>query len=57
MGAIISIISLASAVWVIYDVWSNNFRLSKEYKLLWTIAAILFSILTAIVYYVVEKAR
>jgi membrane protein DedA with SNARE-associated domain len=57
MGAIISIISLASAVWVIYDVWSNNFRLSKEYKLLWTIAAIIFSILTAIVYYVVEKAR
>lgn len=57
MGLLISLISLVSAVWVIYEVWSQNSRLSTEYKILWTVAAILLSVFTAIAYYFVEKRR
>jgi len=52
---IIGILGLACAIWVIYDVFANNSRLGTTGKIVWTILAILFSIITAIVYYFVEK--
>ncbi len=55
--ALIPLISLAAAVWVIYEVWEKNYRLSTSRKVLWTVAAILFSIVTAIVYYIMEKPK
>ncbi|MCA1764049.1 MAG: PLDc N-terminal domain-containing protein [Flavobacteriales bacterium] len=57
MQQILALVGLGCAVWVIYDAWSKNPRLSEMAKILWTIAAILFSILTAIVYYVTQKMR
>jgi hypothetical protein len=54
-GALIGIIALVCAVWVIYDVFANNRRLSDGLKIVWTVCAILFSILTAIIYYLVYK--
>lgn len=42
-------------VWVIYDVLANNKKLSTTAKVLWIIAAVLFSVITAIVYYFVAK--
>jgi len=57
MQLLIGIIGLVCAVWVIYEVWSQNTRLSVDYKILWTVGAILLSILTAIAYYFVEKRR
>ncbi|MBT7902742.1 hypothetical protein HN587_02690 [Candidatus Woesearchaeota archaeon] len=54
-GGIIGIIGLACAIWVIYDVFAKNKKLDTKMKIIWTVAAILFSIITAIVYYFIGK--
>lgn len=54
-SGIIGIIALVCAVWVIYDVLAKNNRLSTGMKVLWIVLAILFNIITAIVYYFVHK--
>lgn len=48
-------VAVVCAVWVIYDVWTSNRKLSDGMKILWTVCAVLFSILTAIVYYLVGR--
>jgi len=53
--SIIGIVALVCAIWVIYDVWVNQKSMSGGKKVLWTILAIFFSIITAIVYYFVRK--
>jgi uncharacterized BrkB/YihY/UPF0761 family membrane protein len=55
LGWLFGIIALIAAVWVIYDVLANNKRISDEMKVLWVACAIFFSIITAIVYYLVGK--
>lgn len=52
---ILGILALVCAVWVIYDVFANNRKLTTGLKIVWTVLAILFSIITAIVYYFVYK--
>ena len=52
---IIGIVALICAIWVIYDVWANQKKMSDGKKVLWTILALVFSILTAIIYYFVRK--
>ncbi len=52
---ILGIIALICAIWVIYDVLANNKRLSDGMKVLWIICAIFFSIITAIIYYLVGR--
>ena len=52
---IMGIIALASAIWVIYDVWAKSKKLSDGMKILWTVLALVFSILTAIIYYFTQK--
>lgn len=54
-GTIIGIIALIAAIWVIYDVLVNNKRLSDGMKVLWIIFAVFFSIITAIIYYLVGR--
>ncbi|MCX6750082.1 MAG: PLDc N-terminal domain-containing protein [Candidatus Pacearchaeota archaeon] len=54
-GAVIGIVAIICAVWVIYDVWTKNKRLSDTAKIVWTVFAILLSILTAIVYWLVGR--
>lgn len=54
-GTLISIIALACAIWVIYDVLANNKGLSTGMKVIWIICAVLFSIITAIVYYFIGR--
>lgn len=51
MGRIIGILAIIAAVYVIYDVWTDNKRLNETQKLIWTIAALFFSIVTAAAYY------
>ena len=51
------IVGLVCAVWVIYDVFAVQKKLSVGMKVLWTILALLFSIITAIVYYLVVKKK
>jgi hypothetical protein len=52
---IIGIVALICAIWVIYDVWANQKKMSDGNKVLWTIVALFFNILTAIIYYFVKK--
>ncbi len=49
------ILALLAAIWVIYDVLVNNKKLSDGMKVLWIVLAILFSIVTAIIYYFVGR--
>ena len=57
LGTILGIIALVAAIWVIYDVLANNKGLSNGMKLLWIVLAIFFSIITAIVYYLVGRNK
>jgi len=57
MSKLLGIVALICAVWVIYDVIANNKELSTGLKVVWIICALLFSIITAIVYYLVEKKK
>lgn len=49
------VIALICAVWVVYDVLANNKSLSSTEKVLWIVGAILFSIITAIVYFLIGR--
>jgi len=55
LNTLLWILGVICAIWVIYDVFANNKRLSTGMKILWTILALVFSIITAIVYYFVYK--
>ena len=57
MSYIISIIILICAVWVIYDVLAKNKKLDTTGKVVWIVCAVLFSIITAIVYYFIGRKQ
>lgn len=50
---IIYILSLIAMVWVIYDVIKSP--MPNDKKIIWIVLAILFSIITAVIYYIIEK--
>lgn len=52
-----AIIAVLAAVWVIYDVFTVQKKMKEERRIMWTIAAVIGSILTAIVYYLVVKKK
>ena len=54
-GSIVGLIALICAIWVIYDVWVNNRSASTVMKVVWTVLAVFFSIITAIVYYFIGR--
>ncbi len=51
------VIALICAVWVIYDVFAKQKKMKTGKKVIWTVLALLFSIITAIVYYIKFKAK
>lgn len=53
-GTLLWLVALLCAIWVIYDVWTRK-RASMGQKILWTVLAVFFSILTAIVYYLIGR--
>ena len=55
LGEVIGVIAVLAAVWVIYDVMVNNRRLSDGMKVLWVVCAVLFSIITAVIYYLIGR--
>ena len=55
LSQILGIVAIICAVWVIYDVLAVNKKLSSGMKVVWIIAALLFSIVTAVVYYFLNK--
>ena len=54
-GTLVGIVGLICAIWVIYDVLVKNKGLKTLQKVLWIIFAVLFSIITAIVYYLLGR--
>ncbi len=54
---LLGIVYLICTIWVIYEVWARNTRLTDTEKLIWTISAVLFSVITAIIYYFAQKRR
>lgn len=56
-GGLFAIIACIAAILVIYDVIANNKKLSDGAKVVWIIFALLFSIITAIVYYLVKRKQ
>ncbi|MEM1408590.1 MAG: PLDc N-terminal domain-containing protein [Bacteroidota bacterium] len=57
MGNLFYLLGLAAAIWVVYDLWVKNYRLSDTEKLIWTICAIFFNVITAVIYYITQKRR
>lgn len=57
LGLILWVLNLAAAVWVIYDVFAVNRQIRNDtaMKVVWTVLAVFFSIITAIIYYFVYK--
>jgi len=56
-GKLFWAVSIACAIWVIYDVWTNNKKLNETGKFVWTVFALLFSMFTAFVYYFRYKSK
>lgn len=54
---ILWLVAVIAAIWVIYDVLTNNKRLSTGAKVIWIICAVIFNIITAIVYFFVYKMK
>lgn len=53
----IALISLLCFVWVFYYVWYEDPKRSIAEKLLWTLAALFFSIPTALFYFFSKRRR
>jgi Zn-dependent protease with chaperone function len=54
---LIGIVALVCAVWVIYDVLAKNKGLSQTAKIVWIVCAILFSIITTIIYFLFGRKK
>ncbi|MFH1916162.1 MAG: PLDc N-terminal domain-containing protein, partial [Nanoarchaeota archaeon] len=50
-------VGIVCAVLVILDIWTKQKKMKYEHKVLWTIAAVILNILTAIVYYFIVKRK
>nr|MBA4404875.1 hypothetical protein [Nanoarchaeum sp.] len=54
-GTILGAIAVVAAIWIIYDVIVNNKGLSDGMKIFWIVFAVFFSIITAVIYYLVGR--
>ncbi len=52
-GYLYGLIALICAVWVIFDIVTKRKDMNDTHKILWIVAAIIFNVITAIVYYFV----
>jgi prolipoprotein diacylglyceryltransferase len=52
---LIYLISVVCAIWVIFDVWTNNKKMKQSMKIVWTVCAVFFGIITAAVYYFIGR--
>jgi prolipoprotein diacylglyceryltransferase len=56
-GTLFGLIALVCAIWVIYEVITKHKHWSDGKKLVWIVCAVIFSIITAIVYYFMEYKK
>ena len=57
ISTIWGLLSLASVIWVIYDVLTQNKGLTGVMKAVWIIVALLFGIVGAVIYYFIGKKK
>jgi len=57
LEGIIGVVALVCAIWVIYDVVVKNKGLKTTTKVIWIVCAVLFSIITAVVYFFVGRKK
>ncbi len=57
LNQLLGVVAVVAAVWVIYDVWTQRRSMDQTQKIIWTIAAVIFSIVTAIVYYLIVAKK
>ncbi|HLC65138.1 MAG TPA: PLDc N-terminal domain-containing protein [Candidatus Nanoarchaeia archaeon] len=57
VNPILWLIGAASAIWVIYDVAAKQKKMDGTKKAVWIICALLFSVVTAIIYYFMVKRK
>jgi hypothetical protein len=55
--SLVGLIALICAVWVIYEVVTHHKHWKTGTKVLWIVCAIVFNIITAIVYYFVAYKK
>ena len=53
---LIGILSLLSTIWVIYDVLTNQKKMSDAEKIIWVLVALFLNIIGAFIYYIIVKA-
>ncbi|MFA6073301.1 MAG: PLDc N-terminal domain-containing protein [Candidatus Woesearchaeota archaeon] len=56
-GNLIWVLAIICAVWVIVDVLTKHKKMDQTQKIIWIVCAVVFSIITAIVYYFVVKHK
>lgn len=56
-SGLIGLVALICAVWVIYSVVTKHKHWSDGKKVLWIVLAVIFNIITAIVYYFLEYKK
>jgi prolipoprotein diacylglyceryltransferase len=56
-SGILYVLAVVCAVWVIYEVITKHKHWTDGKKILWIICAVIFSIITAIVYYFTEYKK
>jgi len=56
-GGLLGLIALICAIWVIYEVVAKHKHWKAGRQIIWIVCAIIFSIITAIVYYFVEYKK
>ena len=49
--SILAILGLILTIFIIYDIWAKNNQLDSTQKLIWTLAAVFFNVITAIIYF------
>ena len=57
MWGVFGIIGLVVAILIIVDVWTKQTKMDQTQKIVWTVCAVFFSIITGIIYYFVVKRK
>ncbi|ASJ14948.1 PLDc N-terminal domain-containing protein [Thermococcus radiotolerans] len=55
LGTFLMVLQLLALVWVIYDVLTKQKRMPDVEKVIWIVLAFIFTILGALVYYILVK--
>jgi len=57
LEGILGVVALLCAIWVIYDVLVKHKSMKTTTKVIWVVCAVLFSIITAIVYFFIGRKK